>query len=48
MSYFILPRVNYDVKADNLKINFDKEIKTYTNKSLSVYLKKVKEQIEPY
>lgn len=48
MSYFILPRVNYDICADNLKIKFDKEIKTYTNKSLSLYLKKVKEQIEPY
>ena len=48
MSYFILPRINNNINADNLKIKFDKKINIYTNKSLSIYLKKVKEQIEPY
>lgn len=48
MSYFILPRINNNINADNLKIKFDKKINIYINKSLSNYLKKVKEQIEPY
>jgi 23S rRNA U2552 (ribose-2'-O)-methylase RlmE/FtsJ len=48
MSYFILPRVNFDAKPNNIKMNFNTKINININKSLSSYLKKVKEQINPY
>ena len=45
MSYFLLPRVNFDIKPSNIKLKFDEKLEIKINKSLAKYLKIVKEQI---
>jgi len=49
MSYYVLPRINCNISASNIKIKFgqnDEEV--YINKSLSQYLNRVKEEIDAY
>ncbi len=35
MSYFLLPRVNFDIKPSNIKLKFDEKLEIKINKSLA-------------
>ena len=49
MSYYILPKINFNLKPENLKLNFDtKEENIFINKRLAFYLEKVKININKY
>ena len=49
MSYYQLPRINQEIHSSNIKLGFSsKENGSYINKSLSIYLNSVKQQIMNY
>ncbi len=49
MSYYILPRINCNIRPGNIKIKFGRNNEqVYINKSLSLYLNRVKEEIDVY
>ena len=49
MSYYQLPRINHEIHSSNIKLGFSsKENSSYINKSLSIYLNSVKQQIMNY
>jgi len=46
MSYFLLPYIHTNIKADNIKLKFEENYDINIKKSLVIYLKKTKEQIK--
>jgi len=49
MSYYILPRINCNIRPANIKVKFGQnDEQVYINKSLSLYLNRVKEEIDVY
>ena len=49
MSYYILPKINFDILPENLKLNLNiTNEQIFINKRLSYYLEKVKRNIDKY